>query len=943
MLSPKTQTNVKNAKSYFDEHLATGNYYTEAERVSGEWIGNGAEMLGLGGTVQSNEFVALCENTHPQTGKRLTQRLNRMRTDNAGTDEECGAANRRIFFDFTFSPPKSVSIVALVGGDERIVQAHREAVKIAVKELEQFAATRIRQGGNNSDHATGNIVAALFQHDTSRALDPHLHTHCVIFNATHDGAEGRWKALQNSQMLAAQKYVENVYYHGLARAMRRCGYSLENLARGDFQVVGVTPELCEKFSKRHREIGEQTREFLARNPEKASRNVHEVRELLAHKLRPRKKHDLAPESLTALWKSQLSPEDQAALQLPNGASDTAPISSATAISWAEEHLFDRRSVVHEHELWRHALEFARGSALTLAHLKRETASREYLREAYGKLTRKDVLGREWRIVQMASQGAGRFPAFSPLSNKTNNLADDQQKAFGRLVDSRDFVTLFRGGAGTGKSYVLCNVQAALVTAGRKTVVLAPQRQQVLDLERDGLTHAKTVAEFLQNKSMPEEAIVIVDEAGQIGARQMLALLELAEAHNGRVILSGDTCQHGPVQASDALRAIERYSGLRPAELDIIRRQDPKRGKAEHEREQIRTYRTAVKAAAEGDVAASFAALEAINAVEEASADEMHDSIVRAYLALAARNQSALVVSQTRKEVRTLNESIRAGLRSGGHIEDGEQLVSALESTDLTSAQKLDPRFYPKDHVLVFNRRIAGCDRGTRGRMLAANESGIIVEAAGKIRMVRPKYADHLTVCAPHSLQLSPRDRLQLRANAKAMDGELLANGEVVTVRKIRASGEIALEDGRILPASYRQFVRGYAVTSYGSQGKTVDCVLLSDSAVRAATNSQQWYVSISRGRRSVRIFTPNKAELRKHIARSGDRALALSLDLKRKEDIAIRRGLLRNLKPGRSFARAVCLLAMRSWTAAFSKSHQKPSNEIRNQQTNRAARHVLAT
>jgi conjugative relaxase-like TrwC/TraI family protein len=925
MLSPKTQTNLKNAKSYFEEHLAIGDYYTEAERVSGEWIGVGAEMLGLSGSVQRDEFVALCENAHPQNGERLTQRLNETRRENAGAENERNTANRRVFFDFTFSPPKSVSIVALVGGDQRVVRAHGEAVKIAMQELEQFAATRIRQAGNNADRATGNIIAALFQHDTSRALDPHLHTHCIVFNATHDATEGRWKALQNSRMLVAQKYVENVYYHELARALRSCGYTLENSRRGDFRVVGVSPELCEKFSKRHREIDAQTREFLARKPQKTTGNLHDVREYLAHTLRSRKIQDLGPERLTELWKKQLTPENEASLRVPTAALGPISISGNTATSWAEEHLFDRRSVVREHELWRHALEFARGSGLTLTDLKRETASRDYLREADGKLTRKDVLGREWRIVQMATEGAGKFPALARLSHSSNHLADDQQKAFERIVASRDFVTLFRGGAGTGKSYVLHTVQETVAEGGRETVVLAPQRQQVIDLERDGLTNGKTVAEFLQNKSISDGAILIVDEAGQIGGRQMLALLELAEAHGGRVILSGDTRQHGPIQASDALRAIERYSGLRPAELNVIRRQDPKRAKAEQERQYIQSYRGAVKAAAEGDTETSFSALENVGAIVEGAADKMHESLVRTYLDFTKKSESALVVSQTRADVRALNDSIRAALRSEGRIEDDGPIVSALESIDLTAAQKLDPRFYPNDHVLVFNRRTVGCNRGTRGRMLAANQSGIIVEVAGKIRAIRPKHADHLTVCTPEPLQLSGNDRLQLKANGKAVGGELVANGEVVTVRKTHASGKIALQDGRILPADYRQFARGYAVTSYGSQGKTVDHVLLSDSAVRAATNAQQWYVTISRGRKSVQIFTPDKQQLQRAITRSGDRELALKLVTPARINRIGQQ--TRSVRRGREFARQICLRAMRSWFATFLRTSRKQLHE----------------
>ena len=922
MLSPQTQTNLKSAKSYFEEHLAVGDYYAESELVVGQWLGKGAEMLGLNGVVAQSDFVALCENAHPRTGVRLTQRLKTTRTVAGGTDDEHQAANRRVFYDFTFSPPKSVSIAALVNGDARIVQAHREAVKIAAGELERFAATRSRQGGQNSDRVTENIVAALFEHDTSRALDPHLHTHCIIFNATHDAGEGRWKALQNYQMLVAQKYVENVYYHELARALRFCGYPIENSARGDFRLTGISAELTERFSKRHRQIDEQTRQFLAAHPEKSSGNIKEIREHLAHKFRSRKMKDLPPERLRTLWQSQLTAADESSLQVPSAAGEPTTIAAAAAVSWAEEHLFDRRSVVREHELWRYALEFARGSALTLADLKRETASRDYLREENGKLTRPDVLAREWKIVQIAKHGARRFASLaSPSTQPTQQLADDQQRAFEQIIASRDLVTLFRGGAGTGKSYVLRSVQAAIARDGRETIVLAPQRQQVLDLERDGLRHSETVAEFLQKKSIPSGAVVVVDEAGQIGGKQMLALLELVGARQGRVILSGDTRQHGPVEACDALRAIERYSGLRPAELNIIRRQDPNRVAKEQEGDKIRHYRDAVKAAAEGDLAESFARLEAIDAIVECGSEVVRDRLVRAYLDLTARGESALVVSQTRGEVSSLNESIRGAVRSRGSLSEQEQSVTALHAIDLTDAQKLDPRYYPTDHVLVFNRKLGRTARGATGRMIAVNHGGVIVEAAGKIRLVKARHADHLTICTPRALSLSRQDRLQLKANAKAVRGELLANGEVVTVQNIHASGEIELTDGRTLPASYRQFVRGYAVTSYGSQGKTVDHVLLGDAAVRAATNAQQWYVSISRGRKSIRIFTPNKAALRRHITRSGDRPLAVDLKPPRNRCEALRQILLQGARPGRALARAICM--------AFTRRRQGEMNTIK--------------
>ncbi|MBA3831677.1 MAG: relaxase domain-containing protein, partial [Chthoniobacterales bacterium] len=531
VLSPKTQTNLKNAKSYFQEHLAVGDYYSESEQVVGEWVGTGAALLKLGSIVSQDEFLKLCENRHPQTGERLTQRLNHSRRDVNANEAE--VANRRVFFDFTFSPPKSVSIAALVAGDVRIVEAHRAAVKVAVNELEQFAATRVRRAGSNADRVTGNMVATLFEHETSRALDPHLHTHCIVFNATHDTEEGRWKALQNCQMLAAQKYVENVYYHELAGALRLCGYAVENSARGDFEIADVSRELRERFSKRHHEIDAQLQRLLAEHPEKAGGNVRDIRERLAHKERSRKQQDMPRDRLRELWQEQLADEDRATLKLPERSKKIPKVSAAESVDWAEAHLFDRRSVVQEQEIWRYALERARGSSLSVEAIKAETAMRPYIREGNGKLTRRDVLARELQIVRLVNDGLAQFAALAaPSDGRADDLAPDQRRAFTHIVASRDLVTLFRGGAGTGKSYVLRHVQAALEVAGHHTLVLAPQRQQVLDLEKDGLTNGQTVAEFLAGESMPPRGVVIVDEAGQIGARQLLELLNRVKSAGG---------------------------------------------------------------------------------------------------------------------------------------------------------------------------------------------------------------------------------------------------------------------------------------------------------------------------------------------------------------------------------------------------------------------------
>jgi hypothetical protein len=137
--------------------------------------------------------------------------------------------------------------------------------------------------------------------------------------------------------------------------------------------------------------------------------------------------------------------------------------------------------------------------------------------------------------------------------------------------------------------------------------------------------------------------------------------------------------------------------------------------------------------------------------------------------------------------------------------------------------------------------------------------------------------NRISVCLPRDCSVSTGDRLHLKANRKLVSGDRVSNGELVTVKSVRPDGGIELSDGRVLDSSFREFLPGYAVTSYGSQGKTVDYVLFSDSTIKAATNAQQWYVTISRGRRGIRIFTPDKEQLRENVARSGHRPLALDL------------------------------------------------------------------
>jgi len=854
-----------------------GEYYNEGQRVTGQWFGLGAERLGLTSQVGAEAFLRLCENRHPASGETLTQRLNTTRKDEASDK----SANRRIFYDFTVSPPKSVSVAALVGADNRILEAHAQAVRLAMKEFEAFATTRVRIGKADYDRATGNFVAATFTHDTSRALDPHLHTHCVIFNATFDAVENRWKALQNYELLRARKYAENVYYHELARKLRGFGYEIRNLTRGDFHIEGISEEVCERFSKRDAEIDKALAKLLAEKPELASKNFKALRAQLAVETRAKKQKDLSRAELRQLWNSQLNEGERAALrQFPNHSEKAtgSGMSAGEAVQWAEDHLFDRNSVALECQLWQQALERGRGENFTLAELKEFTRRRSYIRnpERPAEVTLREVLSRELEIVQTVKDGVGNCRPLVEHSYTANPKLDEEQRlALDALLRSTNAVSLFRGGAGTGKSFVLRELVGHVRQSGRRVVVLAPQRQQIVDMERDGFPSPTTVTSFLLKRELVEGAVVVVDEAGQIGGRQMAELLRLARERNARVILSGDTRQHGAVEASDALLAIERYSGVKPVELHTIRRQDPALGRSKKESSEIKRYRKAVEVAAAGKLAESFERLDKMGAVISCGLGEQADKLADEYVRLTEEKASAVVVSQTWGEVHRVNSKVRDALKGKGLLGANDVMVQALDKMDLTNAQKRDKRFYPQDAVIVFNQKVRQAEPGMRGKLTAIRECGIFVEINGKDVLVSNKVLDKINVCLPREIPVAQGDRLHLKANRKLASGARVTNGELVAVKSAHANGKIELADGRILDKTFREFLPGYAVTSYGSQGKTVDYVLFSDSTVKAATNAQQWYVTISRGRRGVRIFTPDKEQLRENLARSGHRPLAL--------------------------------------------------------------------
>ena len=880
MISPQPQFNLQSAKKYFREHLAVGDfctvrtteYYAEKRAVVGAWFGEGAARLNLRGIVGESAFLALCDGNDPGTGKRLTLRRNTVRQSDGKR-----VANRRVFYDFTMSPPKSVSVVALMH-DHRIVDAHERAVSAALAELEKFAETRVRLGQKRAGRVTGNLVVARFRHDTSRELDPHLHTHCIVFNATFDPVENRWKAVETHGMLKAQRFANSVYEHELCRELRVFGYQLRT-KENRFEIDGVAPAIIERFSKRHRQIDEETARRVAR--EGVRGNLKDVRERVAHDKRRRKIKESTAERLRDSWAGQLNAGEKSALQSlvrrgPGPAPKAADLPAL--LSWGERHVFERSCVVPEHELLAAALGHGRGQNFSLAGL-REELSRQPTVFALdgGEVTSGELVRLEMELVAFARQTLRTEPAMRIGFTPVGQLADEQRRAVHKILESRAFITLFRGGAGTGKSFTLREVKRGIEEARQTVIMLAPQRQQVLDLQDAGLP-AQTLAQFFVSPNLPERTVIILDEAGQVGIRDLHRLTVMARERGARLILSGDSRQHGAVAASDALVLLERYAGLPVAKLKTIRRQDPRLAATVSERKAVAAYRAAVRLAAKGYAAEAFDRLVSLGWVHEHTPAENRERLAQAYLAALARKERALIVAQTWKEVDAVNAAVRSALGAAGRLGSAVELATC-RAVDLTAAQKQDANSYAPGTKVFFLRRYGRYRRGDVCPVVGAGERGITLLKDGRRSTLAYRYGDRLAVLSEQVCAIAPGERLQLRWNGRSLDDKPLVNGELVTVCDIHPDGRLVVENDRgvrkVLGPDQRLFNYGYAVTSYASQGKTVDTLLFSDAGSRPATNQKQWLVTISRARRRTLIFTPDKSALRLAIATDGHRKLAV--------------------------------------------------------------------
>ncbi len=903
MLRITPSTSAAGAKQYFDDALSRGDYYLEGQELAGSWGGEAAKRIGLEGEVTREAFHQLCDNFNPTTGDRLTARNH---------------AKRRIGYDFNFHCPKTVSAVYALTEDERILEAFRTSVRETMQELERDCEGRVGGKGAFVSETTGNMLWGEFVHMTSRPVDgvpdPHLHAHCFAMNATFDEKRDMWKAAEFGGIKRDARYFEAGFHARLAGRMAAMGYGIKRDGKGYWDIAGIPSSVRDKYSRRTAEITELAQELGVVDADALSQ--------LGAKSREAKTKGTSMEDLRRTWDGWLTPEERDAIQDAQSDADGTPrapeITAREALTQAAEHIFERRSVVATRELAEAALRRGVGGVAVddvwqavEARVEKEALITTRLKNR-DMVTTRQVLEQEREMLTFARDGRGACGALGrpdydfvdPLFHDPAKDTAEQQAAIRRLLGSHDRVIDIRGGAGTGKTTLMREVANGLQDSGHQIHAFAPTAEASRGVLRtEGFASADTVAQLMQNRQLQQKVrgqVLWIDEAGLLGARDMNRLFKVARAQGCRVILTGDTKQHTSVERGDALRILEEHGGVEPIEITKIQRQ---RVHGRREPQKIKQYRQAVKALSEGDAEAGYERLEKMGAVIEfdidVSPDKRYGRIAEDYLlAMSGRNlkgklNAVLAVSPTHAEGSAVTGKIRERLKQAGKLAKEDRETSRLVNLNWTQAERADTAKYQTGQVVQFHQNVTGgIKRGERFIIAEVGSGDVrITGEDGASRTLPLNMASRFSVYEERALGLAKGDRLRITQNGFTEDRKhRLNNGALYTIDGFTRKGNIRLNNGWEIDANYGHLSHGYVTTSHASQGKTVDVVLIAQSGQSLRASSlEQFYVSVSRGREQVRVYTDDKEGLGDAIRRSGQRVSATELAKGSPEDTSRQR------------------------------------------------------
>jgi len=870
------------AQSYHQSEFTSAeqNYYSQSNQVRGEWQGKLSTQWGLTGEVTEEQFARLANGQHPDTGEQLIRHRDSFEYKNEHGDT-VKTMEHRAGWDATFSAPKSVSLTALVGGDERVREAHRASVSIAVDELEHYAQARI--GGNNPAETTGKWAAAKFEHDSARPVDgysaPQLHTHVVFFNVTQT-EDGNTRAVQPREVYKSQQFATAVYQSEMASRLKMLGYELDAGKNGAPEIRGYTKEYLEASSPRSQQIKAHLEELGMDGAGPAQIAAHRTRDA---------KIALSPEEMLAKHQEVAAAHGNQPRHVVEQARDrgvqrdrTDPCKQAQeAVTWSRDRHMEREATVEERELLRDALKRSMGKATfteVKANLDSRIRSGEFQR-AGPMLTTREMVDLERDNIARMQSGRGRYPSIASepeverMQKSLAHLSGSQRMVVEQILTSRDQVIGLQGTAGAGKTTSLAVLREVAEQQGYQVEGLAPTSRAAQQLEEAGID-AHTLQHYLaggQKADDGQSRLYFLDESSLASTKQVHEFLTRLNARD-RVIFVGDTRQHQGVEAGKPFEQLQK-AGMHTAQLDqIVRQKDP-------------LLKEAVEQLARGEVREAIENLAQQGRVHEFThPQERMKAIAERY---ADNPDNTLVVSPDNASRVEINRIIHHDLQARGVVSQEERRQTVLTPRqELTGADRQWATQYAPGDIIRYTKGsgAVGVKAGEYVHVtgVAADQNLLTVRHGdGEQITYDPRRLQGVNVYREAEREFATGDRVQFTA---PYQDEHIANRQLGTIEQIGSDGklQIRLDSGREVELKLREHPHldyGYAVTSHSSQGTTADRVLVhvdTENAHKRLINSRLAYVAVSRGRYDAQIFTNDAGKLGDDLSREVSKQSAIS-------------------------------------------------------------------
>ena len=850
-----------------------------AHKDASAWAGKGAEALGLEGPVDPETFKAILEGKVPN-GPRL------------GRPEKDGSVNHRPGRDLTFSAPKSVSLAALIGDDRAIVSAHDKAVTRTLAWLErEVVQTRMKapETGRQTRVGGQKTVVATFRHDTSRNLDPQLHTHAVLANMVR-GGDGKWRTMANESLYRRQKLIGMVYRTELARGLEKLGYRIEKThADGRFEIAGVSRKVIEAFSTRRAEI-EAAMEARGLGDPSTNPRLAERAALMTRS----HKRDVDKDALRENWRRQAAEFGFSADKVNAAARERSTIGLSTAKSgdaagrseyldvpdreatvregervrgeeslqaddsapeaaaWAVAHLSEREAVFARGDLLAAALAWRPG-AVSVEDAEKAVDALEQegrLHRAPGLLggdgiTTDKMLADEREIIALMQGGRekGRVVMRSWMVQARLHrgpLTQGQKDAVKLILSTKDRTVGVQGYAGTGKTTMVNRARALAEKNGYRMLGLAPSASAVKTLSAEAGIESETLQRFLaRNAGVAEGRLT------RKGARDMRS------AFSRTVLVVDEGSLASTVQARDLLRIAKTLRIPRVVlvgdekQLDAVDAGKPfaqlqQAGMQTAVMDEILRQRdpdlkAAVEASLAGDVRKAFEKLG--NNMAEVKADNIAGAVAARWLKLSPEQRENTGVMAPSHELRqAINGHIRDRLAREGAIRGSALKGERLVSHGYTGAEKSLAANYAPGDVVAFHRtyKRLGIEKGEERLVARVDHGSRTVMLEGKDGETVPWKPNRIAgrggaeVYRAEDIELRAGDRVRWTRNDKGLGLVNSRAAEVVSVEENRVA--FRLEDGRAIEfgrddSQLRHLDHAWASTVHAFQGRTVDNVI----------------------------------------------------------------------------------------------------------------------